>query len=213
MARQLPKSKTKHDAIIRSLVKQLDSGGRIVLSENSNSNTSVLVLEASKKLRRKGFVVCHADLRGSKNSREFLERLHLAYYAGFFPKKSNLEKYKSTQLKKMMRIYERLKKSSDLLVMPGFSVFDFSEKDWFATIDLVEKFAKSFRKKTIVFLENFDVICGFKDSMKLQESLRSCIQLHNGIGYCYSVSSIKREIEIFHSYSAPFYLSASRLTI
>lgn len=210
--KQRPKVKSIA-AAIRSLVTELETGGRVVISKRRNLNTNSLILRASSILKKNGFVVCHADFKGTKNSGEFLERLHDAYLSGFFSRKSDLEKYKANWLKNMMKIYERLRKSTDLAAKPDLSVFDFSEKDWFATIDLVEKFAKGFRKKPIVFLENFDVMCGFKDSMKLQESLRSCIQHHGGIGYCYSVSSIKREIEIFHSYSAPFYLSASRLTI
>ena len=203
--------KTLLSSTARSLVKQLESGGRIILSKNTNSNTSDLILEASKILKRQGFVVCHVNFRGCKNNFQFLERLHTAYYSGFFPKKSDLERYKSSELKKMIRRYDQLKGSDDVLILkPDSSIFDFSEGDWLATVDKVKTLAKRFKKRPVVFLENFDSLCRLKDSLLLQERLRSRIQHHNNVSYCFSVSSVKREGEIFYSYDAPFYLSASR---
>jgi hypothetical protein len=197
----------------QSLVKQLESGGRIILPKTADLNASDIILEAARTLKRKGFVVCHTNFKGSKDSREFLRRLHAAYYSGFFPKQLDLEKYKSNQLKKMMQEYEMLNDSGPLFVRPSKKVFDFSEKDWSTSIDLVGKLAKRFKKKTVVFLENFDVLITFKDSLKLQEHLRSCMQHHDLVSYCFSVGSMKREIEIFHFYKAPFYLTASRLIV
>jgi hypothetical protein len=208
--RQLSKPKTQIFA--RLLVQQLETGGRVILSKNSNSKTSDLILEVSRMLKRKGFAVCHADFNGSKNSIQFLERLHAAYYSGFFPKQTDLNKYKSDALKKMILQYDQLKGSSDLLIKkPDTSFFDFSKADWSRTMDLVEKLAKRLKKKPVVFLENFDVLCRFKDSMDLQEKLRSRIQHHHKVSYCYSVSSIDRERKIFFSYDAPFYLSALKV--
>jgi hypothetical protein len=201
-----------NSAAIVMLVKQLESGGRIILSKTPSLKTNDIILEASRKLKGNKFVVCHANLKGAKNSRQFLKRLKTAYYLGFFPKRSDLEKYKSSQLEKMIQAFEKLKDSSPLFVKPNQKAFDFSEKDWSASIDLAEQFAKRFRKKTVVFLENFDVLCTFKDSLKLQERLRACMQHHSRVSYCFTVGSLEREIEIFHSYKAPFYLTASRLT-
>gem|GEM_PF-4102218 len=209
-----PTKQVKHEAntaaIIR-LVKELESGGRIIVSKSSNSKTSDLILDASRILRQKGFIVCHSNFKGAKNSDEFLERLHAACYAGFFPRKSELEKYKSSQLKKMMHAYEKLKNPSPFFVKPNKSSFDFSESDWSASINLAEQFAKRFKTKTVFFFEKFDVLSRFKDSMKLQGCLRADIQNHIHVSYCFSVASIKNEVEIFHSYNAPFYLTASRV--
>lgn len=207
------RSAEKRKAFLRSLIKQLETGGRIILPKTPDLKTDDIIHEASSKLRRKGAVVCHANFKGAKNSTEFLECLHTAHYSGFFPKQSDFEKYKLSQLKRMIQAYEKRNDSSVLFIKPDRRAFDFSKKDWSASIDLVEKFAKRFKKKAVVFLENFDVLSTFNDSLKLQESLRSCMQHHSHVSYCFSVGSMKEEIEIFHSYKAPFYLTASRLAI
>lgn len=72
-------------------------------------------------------------------------------------------------------------------------------------INLPEQIAKEKNIQLVVCIDEFQSIVRIRDYPKLEESLRSCWQLHKNVSYCLYGSKRHMMMDIFNHESRPFY--------
>ncbi|MFH1195797.1 MAG: ATP-binding protein [bacterium] len=80
-----------------------------------------------------------------------------------------------------------------------------AEKNFEDILDLPEKIADEKNIKIIICLDEFQNISNFKEPLNFQKQLRSVIQHHKKVNYCFYGSKKEMMIQIFEKRSMPFF--------
>jgi AAA+ ATPase superfamily predicted ATPase len=72
-------------------------------------------------------------------------------------------------------------------------------------LNLPSEIAQKKQKRIIIYIDEFQNIGTFKDSLNFQKNLRSVWQKHQNVSYCFFGSKRHMMLEIFNKTEAPFY--------
>jgi len=84
---------------------------------------------------------------------------------------------------------------------------DFKDKQYSydEILDLPQKIAEEKNRKFVVYIDEFQNVSTYDDSLGFQRKLRSHWQNHNKVGYCMYGSKRHMLLDIFSNYEMPFY--------
>lgn len=177
-----------------------------VLQGDRRMGKSSLVVETVERL--KGYHLLSVDLMGIKSADDLCKSIALSIIS--FERKAGL-------LEKALSNFSNLrpKISMDPISgQPGIS-FDAATKLTTDSIkglfDQIQKTGN--RKKTVVFMDEFQDILNLPDAEQALAMMRAEIQYHQNVSYVYAGSMRNRMMEIFTLHSSPFFKSALPLEV
>lgn len=193
-------------ALQRTLKSYIKTAQNCVLQGDRRMGKTSLVHETVSHL--KGDRILTIDLMGIKSTDELCKRIALSIIS--------LEQ-ESGMLEKALDSFSRLRPTitfDSISGQPGVS-FDSTVKlapdSIKGLFDLILK--TSSRKKTIVFIDEFQDILNLPDAGQILAMMRAEIQYHQTIPYLFAGSMRNRMLEIFTLHDSPFFKSALPLEV
>ena len=180
------------------------SGNHIVLiSPRRYGKTSLVQEFMSKTSNDSSLIHCSIDLFSIRTEEEFYESLA----SELIKSSSNkVEEWIQSGKELFKHLIPRISIGTDTL--NDFSIsFDIREiiKHKEEIVNLAEKIAIKKKKRVILYLDEFQNIQSFKNSLDLQKLLRSMWQKHKNVSYCIYGSKRHMMQELFDQPECPFY--------
>lgn len=187
------------------LIQNFEAGINTILISPRRWGKSSLVAHVSKALVRKNkkIKVCHLDLFSIRSEEEFYEQ-----YASAVLSASNNKLQDAINDAKLFlsKFIPRLSFSPDAVNEISIGL-DWKEVKNNPTdiLNLPEAIAKKKNIKMVVCIDEFQNMAEFSDSLNFQKKLRSAIQKHKHVSYCFYGSKRHMMMHVFTSPSMPFY--------
>ncbi|HDR50443.1 MAG TPA: ATP-binding protein [Mariniphaga anaerophila] len=194
------------------LEKNLFSGNHlIIISPRRYGKTSLVEQFIIKNKTEPEIIHCMIDLFSIRSEEEF--------YAEFARKvikstSGKLEEWIENAKSFFRNIVPRISLGVD--PVNDFSVsFDLKEikKHKSEILNLPSEIAQKKQKRIIIYIDEFQNIGTFSDSLNFQKSLRSVWQKHHNVSYCFFGSKRHMMLDIFNKTEAPFYRFGSLLIL
>lgn len=196
---------TNRTAETEHLMRNFEGGINTILISPRRWGKSSLVAHAGRSLQHKNkkIRVCHLDLFGAKNEAEFYSQYSTAVLnAG----SNRLDDAIEFSKKFLSRFIPKLS------VQPGPDSEIAVALDWKEVqknpdeiLNLPESIAKSKNMRIVVCIDEFQNISSFENPLAFQKKLRSVIQKHKYVTYCFYGSKRHMMMDVFTSPSMPFY--------
>lgn len=183
----------------------------IMLSPRRYGKTSLIRHFITTRDKETQTLHCLIDLFSTRSEAEFYELFA-----------SELIKETSGKLEEWMEIAKSLLRniipriSVGIDPMNDFSIsFDLKEakKHSLEILNLPEEIAKKKQKRIVIYIDEFQNIGTFADSLNFQKNLRSAWQQHQNVSYCFFGSKRHMMLELFNETNAPFYRFGSLLIL
>ena len=194
------------------LEKNLFSGNHlIIISPRRYGKTSLVEQFIIKNKTEPEIIHCMIDLFSIRSEEEF--------YAEFARKvikstSGKLEEWIENAKSFFRNIVPRISLGVD--PVNDFSVsFDLKEikKHKSEILNLPSEIAQKKQKRIIIYIDEFQNIGTFSDSLNFQKSLRSVWQKHHNVSYCFFGNKRHMMLDIFNKTEAPFYRFGSLLIL
>lgn len=206
------KSFTNRENEFKLLESNLFSGNHlIIISPRRYGKTSLIERFIVKKKEEPEIIHCMIDLFSIRSEEEFYE----AFAREVIKSTSGrLEEWAENAKSFFKNLVPRISFGVD--PANDFSVsFDLKEikKHKSEILNLPSEIAKKKQKRIIIYIDEFQNIGTFSDSLNFQKSLRSAWQKHQNVSYCFFGSKRHMMLDIFNKTEAPFYRFGSLLIL
>jgi len=183
----------------------------IIMSPRRYGKSSLVKQFVLKNKYNTSIIHCMIDLFSIQNEEEFYQVLSQELIKSSSGK---LDEWLNNAKIFFKQLVPRISIGTDPLT--DFSVsFDMKEikKHKTEVLDLPEVIAQKNNKKVIVYIDEFQNIRSFDNSLEFQRLLRSVWQKHKNVSYCLYGSKRHMMREIFEQTDKPFYRFGSQYTL
>lgn len=183
----------------------------IIISPRRYGKTSLIHKFIVKKKDEPEIIHCLIDLFSIRSEEEFYEAFAREIIQATSGK---LEEWIQNTKSFFKNLVPRISIGADPVA--DFSIsFDLKEikKHKSEILNLPSKVAQKKQKRIIIYIDEFQNIGTFKDSLNFQKNLRSVWQKHQNVSYCFFGSKRHMMLEIFNKTEAPFYRFGSLLIL
>lgn len=203
---------TNRDNEFELLERNLFSGNNlIIISPRRYGKTSLIEQFIVNKKNESGIIHCMIDLFSIRSEEEFYEELAREVIKLTSGKLEEwIENTRSFFRNLVPRISFGIDPANDFSVS-----FDLKEikKHKSEILNLPSEIAKKKQKRIVIYIDEFQNIGTFADSLNFQKKLRSVWQKHQNVSYCFFGSKRHMMLDIFNKTEAPFYRFGSLLIL
>lgn len=196
---------TNRTAETEHLMRNFEGGINTILISPRRWGKSSLVAHAGRTLQRKNknIRVCYLDIYGAKNEAEFYSLYSSAILSAVSNRLDDAVEYSRKFLSRFIpKLSIQPHPDSEISVALDWKEVQKNPEE---ILNLPESIAKSKNIRMVVCIDEFQNIASFENPLAFQKKLRSIIQKHKHVTYCFYGSKRHMMMDVFTSPSMPFY--------
>ncbi|MDO5525776.1 MAG: ATPase [Prevotella sp.] len=176
----------------------------VIISPRGWGKTSLVnhAMECMKD--EKEYILCKVDIFNCRTEAQFYQTYVNAILRVSY---SKMDEFIAAAKKYVGTFGPKLSLSDSSMKYELAFGIDFKDKQYSydEILDLPQKIAEEKNRKFVVYIDEFQNVSTYDDSLGFQRKLRSHWQNHNKVGYCMYGSKRHMLLDIFSNYEMPFY--------